>query len=55
VEIGGEDTESVLEAANRIPVSAGDTVFVPAGLPHAIGAGILLVELQEPTDFSIFL
>jgi mannose-6-phosphate isomerase len=50
-----EDTESLLAATNRIPVSAGDTVFVPAGLPHAIGEGILLVELQEPTDFSIFL
>jgi mannose-6-phosphate isomerase len=28
-------------------------VFVPAGTPHAIGAGALIAELQEPTDFSI--
>jgi mannose-6-phosphate isomerase len=28
-------------------------VLVPAGLPHAIGAGILLAELQEPSDFSM--
>jgi mannose-6-phosphate isomerase len=28
---------------------------VPAGVPHAIGAGITLVEVQEPTDFSIML
>ena len=26
-----------------------------AGQPHAIGAGVLLVELQEPTDFSVML
>ena len=28
---------------------------MPAGTPHAIGAGILMVELQEPTDFSVLL
>ena len=27
----------------------------PPARPHAIGAGILMVELQEPTDFSILL
>ena len=31
----------------------GDVVFVPAGVPHAIGGGALIVELQEPTDYSI--
>ena len=25
--------------------------FVPAGTPHAIGEGMLMVELQEPTDY----
>ena len=33
----------------------GDRVYVPAGLPHAIGEGILLVELQEPADLSVLL
>ncbi|MFT4280171.1 class I mannose-6-phosphate isomerase [Microbacterium sp.] len=36
-------------------VDAGDTVFVPAGMLHAIGAGILLVEVQQPEDLSILL
>ena len=27
----------------------------PAGAPHAIGAGILMVEVQEPTDLSVLL
>ena len=26
---------------------------MPAGVPHAIGGGLLIAELQEPTDFSI--
>jgi mannose-6-phosphate isomerase len=51
--IDEQDRDRMLDALNRIPVSAGDIVFVPAGTPHAIGAGVLLAELQEPTDFSI--
>jgi mannose-6-phosphate isomerase len=45
----------MLDATNRIGVAPGDAVLCPAGTPHAIGAGILLLELQEPTDFSVLL
>ena len=47
--------DEMLAATNRVPVRAGDAVLCPAGVPHAIGAGILLVEVQEPTDFSVLL
>jgi mannose-6-phosphate isomerase len=50
-----QDATSMLEAMHRLDVAPGDTVFVPAGTAHAIGAGILMVELQEPTDFSVLL
>jgi mannose-6-phosphate isomerase len=50
-----QDAAAMLAAMDERPVAAGDAIFVPAGTPHAIGAGILLVELQEPTDFSILL
>jgi mannose-6-phosphate isomerase len=43
----------MLAALHELPVAAGDTIFVPAGTPHSIGAGILIVEVQEPTDLSI--
>src|SRR5439155_1048518 len=46
---------AMLSATNRVPVRPGDAVLVPAGLPHAIGPGIFLVEAQEPTDFSVLL
>jgi len=36
-------------------VAPGDAILCPAGLPHAIGDGVLLVEIQEPTDFSVLL
>jgi mannose-6-phosphate isomerase len=53
--VNGEDVRAMLGALHELPVSAGEAIFVPAGTPHAIGEGILLVELQEPTDFSILL
>jgi mannose-6-phosphate isomerase len=48
-----QDTDAMLGSLNHVRVRAGDVVFVPAAVPHAIGAGVLLVELQEPTDLSI--
>jgi mannose-6-phosphate isomerase len=53
--VDAQDHDALLGALNPLPVSAGDTVFVPAGVPHAIGDGILIAELQEPTDLSILL
>ncbi len=50
-----QDVAALLGATNRLPVSSGDVLFCPAGTPHAIGPEILLVELQEPTDFSVLL
>jgi mannose-6-phosphate isomerase len=50
-----QDSAAMLRAMHEIAVSAGDAILVPAGTPHAIGAGILLVELQEPTDLSVLL
>ena len=38
---------------NRIPVKKGDMFLVPAKMVHAIGAGCLILETQEPTDFTI--
>jgi mannose-6-phosphate isomerase len=48
-----QDREALLGSLCRLTVRAGDVLFVPAGVPHAIGAGALIVELQEPTDFSL--
>ena len=48
-----QDTAALLAAMHRLEVGPGDVVHVPAGVLHAIGEGILLVELQEPEDLSI--
>src|SRR3954464_1651988 len=53
--VQAQDAEAMLALMHRVPVRPGDGVLVPGGTPHAIGAGILLVEAQEPTDQSILL
>jgi mannose-6-phosphate isomerase len=52
---GGQDVDAMLGAMHRVPLTVGSTLLVPAGVPHAIGPGITLVELQQPTDLSILL
>lgn len=34
------------------PVTAGDTVFIPAGTVHAIGAGLVICEIQQYSDIT---
>jgi mannose-6-phosphate isomerase len=29
---------------------AGDCVFIPAGIPHALGAGLVIAEIQQASD-----
>lgn len=35
-----------------VPVRAGDVFFIPAGMVHAVGAGILLYEIQQTSDIT---
>jgi mannose-6-phosphate isomerase len=53
--VEGQDGERMLGALNELEVEPGDLIFVPAGTPHAIGEGIFLVEVQEPSDLSVVL
>jgi mannose-6-phosphate isomerase len=47
-----QDVDRLLGSLNSLTVRPGDVVYVPAGVPHAIGPGVLIAELQEPTDLS---
>jgi mannose-6-phosphate isomerase len=53
--VDAQDKKALLGSLNKVALRPGDTCLVPAGVPHAIGAGITIVEVQEPTDFSILL
>lgn len=50
-----QDGEWMLARMHRREVRPGDGILVPAGVVHAIGAGVFVAEVQEPTDFSILL
>ncbi|WP_159620426.1 class I mannose-6-phosphate isomerase [Ruania rhizosphaerae] len=50
-----QDAEEILGLMHEVQVNPGDVVLVPAGVLHAIGGGLFLVELQEPEDFSLML
>ncbi|MCE5307870.1 MAG: class I mannose-6-phosphate isomerase [Acidobacteriales bacterium] len=43
------EIESLL---NWVPVAAGDVLFTPAGVIHAVGAGIALCEIQQTSDVT---
>ncbi len=47
------DKNAMEKLLNKIPVKPGDVFFIPAKAVHAIGAGCLILEIQEPTDFTI--
>src|SRR3954452_5192229 len=51
--VDAQDAAAMLAALHEVPVRPGDAVFVPAGVAHAIGQGLLIVELQEPSDMSV--
>jgi len=48
-----QDIPGMLSCLHRFPVQVGDTVLIEGGVPHAIGAGCFLAEIQEPTDYTI--
>lgn len=41
---------TILEILNWIPVKKGDVFFIKAGTVHAIGAGILICEIQQSSN-----
>ena len=58
----GTDKETLMAASRagaavekllrRVQVKAGDTFYIPAGMVHAIGSGIVLYEIQQSSDVT---
>ena len=43
---------TVADLLHKFEVTAGDCVFIPAGTVHAIGAGVVLAEIQQSSDLT---
>jgi mannose-6-phosphate isomerase len=41
---------TVADCFHRVSVRAGDTMFLPSGRVHAIGAGLVIFEIQQNSD-----
>ncbi len=42
----------IAELLRRWPVRAGQCYYLPSGVPHALGAGVLVAEVQTPSDVT---
>lgn len=51
--VSNQDLDKLLPCFEKIPIQPGDVFIVPGGMPHAIGEGILMIEIMEPTDFAV--
>ncbi len=50
------ETGEVEPLLHRFPARPGDCILIPAGIVHAIGAGVMLAEIQQMSDatFRVF-
>lgn len=49
VALSGGQVEDLLQ---KVPVKRGDVFFIPAGLVHAIGKGVVVAEIQQSSDVT---
>lgn len=51
---GSEKDKSAMEnLIHKVDITTGDVLFIPPKAVHAIGYGCFILEVQEPTDFTI--
>ncbi|MCV2402294.1 class I mannose-6-phosphate isomerase [Marinomonas sp. C2222] len=48
-----QDIPAIEACFEKVSVKPGDCLFIPGGSPHAIGEGILMVEIMEPSDWAV--
>jgi mannose-6-phosphate isomerase len=48
-----QDIDGMINALHKFYVEPGDVFLIEGGLPHAIGSGCFLIEIQEPTDYTM--
>lgn len=48
-----QDITGMIDALHKVYVKPGDVFIIKGGVPHAIGSGCFLLELQEPTDYTM--
>jgi mannose-6-phosphate isomerase len=48
-----DDLPALEKLCHKIQVKTGETYFVGGGVPHALGEGCFVIEVQEPSDITV--
>lgn len=48
-----QDKDGMDACFEKIPVQVGEVWYIPGGMPHAIGEGITMLEIMEPSDLVV--
>ena len=48
-----DDLSALEKLCHKIQVKTGETYFVGGGVPHALGEGCFVIEVQEPSDITV--
>ena len=48
-----QDIPGMIDSMNKFHVKPGQSFLIEGGVPHAIGPGCFIIEVQEPTDYTI--
>ena len=48
-----QNIEAIENCFTPIPVKPGDVFIIPGGRPHALGEGILMIEIMEASDLAV--
>lgn len=48
-----QDIDGMINSLHKVPLKEGEVLLIEGGVPHAIGSGCYLIEIQEPTDYTL--
>jgi len=48
-----QDLAAMDACFDPVPVHPGEVWLIPGGVPHAIGAGVMMLEVMEPSDLVV--
>ncbi len=51
--VQNQDMAAMQKCFEPVKVKPGEVWVVPGGLPHAIGAGVMVIEVMEPSDLVV--
>lgn len=51
--VENQDKKRMDGCFEKIPVKPGEVWYIPGGMPHAIGEGITMLEIMEPSDLVV--